>query len=225
MTAERLSLFILYTPAFLFALACHEAAHGLVAHRLGDSTAKDAGRLTLNPFAHMDLLGTVLLPLVSWLAPGSLPIAGWGKPVPVDEARLQNPRRDGLWIALAGPLSNLGLALGFALLLRALLEILPALGGMPWAEDPLYASVAETLLRLVEISIWINLGLALFNLIPVHPLDGGKVLSGLLPERWARSYDRMARYGIFAIVVLFYVGGFRYLRVPVQRMAEFLIPS
>lgn len=225
MTAERLSLLFLYMPAFLFALSCHEAAHGLVAYRLGDATAKEAGRLTLNPFAHMDLLGTVLLPLVSWLAPGALPIAGWGKPVPVDEGRLRRPRRDGLWIALAGPLSNLGLALGFALLLRLLLEILPRLGDLPWAEAPLYLSVADTSLRLVEISIWINLGLALFNLIPVHPLDGGKVLSGLLPERWACAYDRMAGYGIFAIVALFYAGGFRYLRVPVQRMAEFLIPS
>ena len=225
MLADRLRLLILYFPAFLFALACHEAAHGLVAFRLGDSTAKDSGRLTLNPFPHMDLLGTVLLPLVTWFAPGALPIGGWGKPVPVDETRLKNPRRDGLWIALAGPASNLALALAFAVLFRCLLWLLPAMSEMPWAEHALFLSAAETTLRLVEISVWINLGLAVFNLIPVHPLDGGKVLAGLLPLRWAISYDRFARYGMFAIILLFYVGGFRYLQVPVQRMAEFLIPS
>jgi len=225
MLADRFRLLILYFPAFLFALACHEAAHGFVAYRFGDSTAKDAGRLTLNPFPHMDFFGTLVLPLATWFAPGALPIGGWGKPVPVDYGNLQNPRRDGLWIALAGPASNFVLALIFAVVLRSLLWLLPQMVGMSWAYDPMYLTVADGLVQLAEVSVWINLGLALFNLLPIYPLDGAKVLTGMLPLRWAISYDRFARYGMFALIALFYAGGFRYLQIPVRELAKILIPS
>jgi Zn-dependent protease len=225
MWADKIRLFALYFPAFLFGLACHEAAHGLVAYRLGDATAKERGRLTLNPFPHMDLFGTVLLPLAVWFTPGSLPIGGWGKPVPVNYQNLRNPRRDGMWIALAGPLSNLALAVASALLLRLMFWFLDSSSQFSFTQAPFFLEVADPLLGLVEASVWINLGLAVFNMIPVHPLDGGKVLMGLLPLHWALAYDRFARYGVLVVVVLFYAGGFRYLHYPVERIAHVLIPS
>jgi (E)-4-hydroxy-3-methylbut-2-enyl-diphosphate synthase len=222
--SDKLSFFILFFPAFLFALAFHESAHGLVALRLGDDTAKRLGRITLNPIPHMDLIGTVILPLVLFFSPGiRVPIGGWAKPVPVDLRNFKNPRQDNLWVALAGPVSNLILALICAGLLWALVLGVPSLGGL--GEKSFFHSAFGVIYGLLEVSIWINLGLAVFNLIPLHPLDGGKVVMGILPESWVGAYNRIAIYGILIVFILFYVGAFRYLFIPVKYLAELLIPG
>ncbi len=225
MLQEKLRLLILYFPAFLFALSFHESAHAYVANRLGDPTAKSLGRITLNPLPHMDLIGTFLLPLFTWFSPGLIPIGGWGKPVPVDYRNLARPRRDGMWIALAGPMSNFFLAILFATMLRGFQQTLPLFRNEWLLDYPILATCIGATLQLLQISVWINLALGFFNLIPIHPLDGGKVLSGILPSRWAISYDRFARYGMLVLFGMFYLGGFRYLSYPIRFLAERLIPA
>lgn len=163
-------LALMFVP-FLFALCIHEYAHGLVAKWRGDRTAEATGRLTLNPFAHADPIGTFALPLASILF--SVPIFfGWAKPVPVDVRQLRNPRTDMFWIALAGPASNILMAVLGALVMGLMVRIVPALG----------SSLAFA--KILNYFILINLFLAVFNMIPLHPLDGGKVLARFLPYRW-----------------------------------------
>lgn len=222
---ERLILFLLFFPAFLFALSFHESAHGWVALRLGDDTAKRLGRITLNPIPHIDLFGTILLPLFLFLTPGiRVPIGGWAKPVPVDTRNFRRPRQDNLWVALAGPLSNLLLALLCAACLQGIVWVLPQMEAALQQSRPLKIT-AGAVYSVFELSVWINLGLAFFNLIPLHPLDGGKVVEGLLPEAWIASYNRVAGYGFLIIFALFYFGAFKFLYGPVKYLAEILIPA
>jgi Zn-dependent protease len=222
---ERLGFFLIFFPAFLFALSFHESAHGWVALHFGDDTAKRLGRITLNPIPHMDLVGTVLLPLFMFLTPGvRIPIGGWAKPVPINPANMKRPRQDTLWVALAGPLSNLFLAGLSALFLRGLLLGFPMMEGV-LSQSPFLKSAVGIFYAVLEVSVWINLGLAFFNLIPLHPLDGGKVLAGLLPESLVPFYNRVAGYGLIIIFILFYLGAFRLLYVPVRYLAGILIPS
>jgi len=181
---------ILLIPPLLFALTVHEFSHGFMALRLGDPTARLQGRLTLNPMAHLDPLGSLV-----FLFP---PHIGWAKPVPVDVRYLGHPRRDMMWIALAGPVSNVLLALGFGTLLRAL-------GAAPIVfESP----AAATLVRMVAWSVVLNLGLAAFNMIPIFPLDGSKVLAGLLSPRLAARYQSFEAVGPFLILGLVLLGSF-----------------
>jgi Zn-dependent protease len=223
--SERLQFFIIFFPAFLFALSFHESAHGLVALHFGDDTAKRLGRITLNPIPHMDLIGTFLLPLILFFTPGvRVPIGGWGKPVPVNPYNLKDPRKDNLWVALAGPVSNLILACLCALLMRAIIYGIPLVAGDGLKEGSFISSLVGIFFALLEVSIWINLGLAFFNLIPLHPLDGGKVLEGLLPESMVEAYNRVAAYGLIIICILYYAGGFRLIFVPVNYLAGWLIP-
>ena len=171
----------------LFAVPLHEAAHGLVAWRLGDDTAYRQGRVTLNPLRHIDPFGTVILPALLLLANTHF-IFGYAKPVPVAFHRLRHPRRDTLLVAAAGPAMNLVLALISAILVYAV-GWLP-LGGATWA--------VETLIR----SMYLNLMLAVFNMIPLPPLDGGRVLVSLLPRPMAIRMARVERYGILALLAL-----------------------
>lgn len=161
-------------------MTVHEVGHGFVAHRLGDDTAKRAGRLTLNPLRHIDPFWTLLLPMMLFLATGGRFMIGMAKPVPVDFSRLRHPRRDMIWVALAGPFFNLVLA-----------GILAFFFKIANNEYVLYG-------------VYLNLGLACFNMIPLPPLDGSRVLGGLLPLSWARFYFRLERFG-FLLVVLFYL--------------------
>jgi len=170
-------------PAIL-AITLHEASHGFVALMFGDPTAKEQGRLTLNPIRHVDLFGTIILPTMLKLAGG--PIMGWAKPVPVDFSRLGNPRRDMVWVALAGPGMNILLAVISALLFHAL-EAIPA-GAVQFTAE------------LLRNSLMINVLLAVFNMIPLPPLDGGRVAVGLLPLPLARSLARTEKYGIFLLL-------------------------
>ena len=176
----------------LFAITLHEVAHGWVARALGDDTAARAGRLSLNPIKHIDPVGTILVPAVLLMLGGFL--FGWAKPVPVAMNKLPHPRRDMALVAMAGPLSNLAMALLWGLLLKLALAQNP--------ESALWIG-----LRLMATAgIVINLVLMVLNLLPIPPLDGGRVLNGLLPEAWARKVDRLEPYGLVILVVLMATG-------------------
>lgn len=175
----------------LFAITIHEASHGYAARALGDRTAESLGRLSLNPLRHIDPVGTILVPAVLLVLGGFL--FGWAKPVPVNARNLGHPRRDMALVAAAGPLSNLAMALGWGLLLKF------ALGG---GSEGLWLG-----LRYMAIAgIVINLVLMVLNLLPLPPLDGGRVLTGLVPEAFARRLDRIEPYGLLILVVLLATG-------------------
>ncbi len=179
----------------VFSLTVHESAHAWAADRLGDPTARALGRVSLNPIVHIDPIGTILFPLVGMLAPG-LPLIGWAKPVPVATWRFEKPRRDYLMVAAAGPVSNLALAFLGAVALR--------LAGPDAGGRVLAAPVA--LIAWAALSI--NLLLAIFNLLPIPPLDGSTVLAGLLPERMAVGLDRLRPYGFVLLYALMLSGTF-----------------
>lgn len=185
--------YILLIPPLLLAIILHESAHGWVALKLGDPTARDLGRITLNPIPHIDLFGTILLPALLVLLNSSF-LFGWAKPVPVDPTYFQNPKKGMLKVALAGPLTNLSLALFFGILFRILQ----------------YGGIHEGFLLLLKIIvIWgvvLNLVLAIFNLIPIPPLDGFKILKGLLSEKLAEGVAILERYGFLLILFLFIFG-------------------
>ena len=191
----------------LFAMVLHEYAHGWVAYRCGDSTAKLQGRLTMNPLAHIDPFGTVILPLICLLLPGGF-FLGWAKPVPVDPRAMHQPRRDMALVAAAGPAMNLGLAIGSALLFALLLSIDPAIGNY-WSNsgnsDPTDTWHQMFLLPIAVMSVYsvlINVLLMLFNLLPLPPLDGGRILTSLLPPNAATALLRVEPYGMFILMGL-----------------------
>jgi Zn-dependent protease len=169
----------------VFAITVHEVAHGWVAKLFGDRTAADAGRLTLNPLRHIDLIGTVIVPISLLLLGG--PPFGWAKPVPVMPGNLRNPKRDMIFVAAAGPVSNLIMATIWAIVIAVLIYLVPVGAGL------------EYLYVIARYGVFINVALAIFNMIPMPPLDGGRVVSGLLPRRAAAWYDRIEPFGLFLI--------------------------
>jgi Zn-dependent protease len=178
---------------FLFALCFHEFSHGLVAKFFGDNTAERAGRLTLNPFAHADMMGTWILPLIAIIFPSPF-MFGWAKPVPVESRNLKNPRTDLFWIALAGPLSNVFLALVSTILIAIAIV------------NQREGNVSDAFVNLLHNFIMVNLFLAVFNLIPVYPLDGGKVIERFLPLRWnmwMTQHQAHISMGLFVGIFLF----------------------
>jgi Zn-dependent protease len=196
----------------LFSLTVHESAHALTADRLGDPTARTLGRVSLNPIVHADLIGTVIFPLVA-LTTGA-PLIGWAKPVPVSVRRLGNPRRDYVLVAAAGPTSNLALAVLAALALRVV-PVSPVHLG----EANLTAPVASML----TLAMQLNVLLAVFNLIPIPPLDGGNILAGLLPPPAARVFDRLRPFGFVFLYALMLTGGLEYLVVPPYNLLRNLL--
>jgi Zn-dependent protease len=191
----------------LFAMVLHEYAHGWVANRCGDPTAKLQGRLTMNPLAHIDPFGTVILPLLCLLMPGGF-FLGWAKPVPIDPRLMRQPRRDMALVAVAGPAMNLALAIGSALLFALLISIDPTIGSY-WSksEDTSPPDTWHTmfLLPIAVMSVYsvlINVLLMLFNLLPIPPLDGGRILTSLLPPTAAMALRRVEPYGMFILVAL-----------------------
>ena len=174
-----------------FSIILHEIAHGLMAERHGDPTARIMGRITLNPIPHIDLIGTIMLPgimIIMNLFGGAMPIFGWAKPVPINPGNLKNPKRDMMWVALAGPATNFAIALFLALIFR--------LFGAPNSLAGIILFYGTT----------INLFLAFFNLIPLPPLDGSRILSGVLPAHLSRYLARIESFG-FIIIILLLVGG------------------
>ena len=172
-------VFLFWIVGLTAAITIHEFAHAAAADRLGDPTPRSQGRLTLNPLAHLDPLGTLVLLIARF---------GWGKPVVFDPYNLENPKRDSMIIALAGPAANLALAAALSLILRL---------------APIAGMVPELLATLLIPTIFLNIMLAVFNLVPIHPLDGGKILVGLLPHHEARTVDLfLHRYGTFILILL-----------------------
>jgi Zn-dependent protease len=178
--------YLLAVPAVLFAITIHEYAHGWVAEKFGDPTARLMGRLTFNPLAHLDPIGALMLILVR---------IGWAKPVPVNPYNLKNPRRDMIWISLAGPVTNLAAALVLGTLVRVIVATGADLGG----------PMTPVMLLLV-FGVVIDVALAIFNFIPIPPLDGSKVVAGLLPLRWAYQYLKYERYGPIVLIGLILIG-------------------
>lgn len=175
----------------LFAITVHEVAHGWTARRFGDRTAEMLGRLTLNPVKHIDPIGTIVVPLALLMMGGF--IFGWAKPVPVAQQNLRNPRRDMILVAAAGPVSNLVMALIWAVIAKLALMI-----NIPWASEPLALMGAA--------GVIINIVLAVLNLLPVPPLDGGRVVSNLLPPRASDKFDRLEPYGLLILLALLATG-------------------
>jgi len=196
----------------LFAITLHEVAHGWAARALGDSTAAMMGRLTLNPLKHIDPVGTIIVPLVFLLLPGSF-LFGWAKPVPVSTRNLRRPRRDIALVAAAGPMANLAMAFGWGLLLKLALSQGAEAG--VWLGIQLMATAG----------IVINLVLMALNLLPVPPLDGGKVMSSLLPPRLGSQFDRIEPYGLFIIVGLMVTGLLGPLLRPLMTAAQLLLAT
>ena len=187
----------------LFAITVHEVAHGWVASKFGDSTAKMLGRLSLNPVKHIDPVGTILVPALMLFLGGFL--FGWAKPVPVDSRNFKNPRYDMIWVAIAGPLSNLLMAFMWAIILKLCYVFLQS-------EHMLF----DPLIAMAQIGIQINIVLFVLNLIPIPPLDGSKVLMGLLPGSMSYKLSRIEPYGFFIVLALIYLGVFSVILKPVN---------
>jgi Zn-dependent protease len=198
----------------LFSLTIHEMAHAWTADRLDDPTARLLGRVSLNPLVHADPIGTILFPLIAMVT--GAPLIGWAKPVPVNVRQLRHGRRDYVLVAAAGPASNLIIALVSASLL-AVLPITPHTIGQPNVSVPL-AEILSQAMRL-------NVLLAVFNMIPIPPLDGGNVLAGLLPYRLAGIFNQIRPYGFLLLYLLLFTGGFNYVVGPPYRFIVSWLPT
>ncbi|MGE5303350.1 MAG: site-2 protease family protein [Alphaproteobacteria bacterium] len=182
----------------LIAIIFHEVAHGWVAYRLGDPTAARMGRLTLNPIAHIDLFGTILIPLLLIISRSPF-LFGYAKPVPVNFYNLRNPKRDMIWVALAGPATNLLLALGCVLVLKFML---PLYSGAAHSANATWLEFFAPVSLMARNGVLINIVLAVFNAFPIPPLDGGRVMVGLLPEPQSSMLARIEPYGFLIVIVL-----------------------
>jgi len=215
---------VVIAPAALIAITFHEAAHGFVAYRKGDPTAKMLGRLTLNPLVHIDLFGTVLLPAVFYSLTNL--IFGYAKPVPVNFMNLHHPKKDMIWVAAAGPGTNLGLALLSGLILRVLLTLEPELLlyreiGLANPGSGLTVMILLPVAEMLRYSVLINIVLMVFNLIPIPPLDGGRVMVGLLPEKQSNALSSIEPYGFFIILFLLFIDPYKTLHFLIGSFVTF----
>lgn len=209
MDASILKQIIVSAPAILFAITFHEVSHGFVADKLGDPTAKFTGRLTLNPMAHIDLVGTVVMPVMLLILTHGQFMFGYAKPVPINPNNFKDPKRDMALSAAAGPLSNILLAIASMIIIKLIIFPLYALLG--GAGTPVF----KPLIMMFQASVIFNVVLAVFNMIPVPPLDGGRVLVGLLPYKQAMAYSRIEPFGFLILILLISTGMTRYFVEPI----------
>lgn len=193
---ERLERILVFLPVLLLSVVLHEVAHGWVALQQGDDTAKRAGRLTLNPGPHIDIMGSIIVPIVLLLLPGGV-LFGWARPVPVDPSNFRNPRRGDILVSLAGVTVNLLLAIAFTGLMAAAVWVGRLGPGLHGAADVVY--------RMGALGVILNLILAIFNLIPLPPLDGSHVVAHLLPQGAREQYRSLGRYGLGVLMLLVFV--------------------
>ncbi|MCM0605527.1 MAG: site-2 protease family protein [Xanthomonadaceae bacterium] len=209
--AHNLQMLSVQFVPFMMAVIFHEYAHGLMAERFGDTTAKDAGRLTLNPLPHIDWMGTVLFPLINMLS-GLNILFGWAKPVPIDPTRFKTYRSGLFWVSFAGPLMNFLLAfvsaIGFCMMVK-------------WAPQDFY--LFEPLIAMTRVSVYLNIALGIFNLIPLPPLDGSKMIESFLSYNATRTYESIAPYSFFILLGLMFTGAFQILSAPINLLANLML--
>jgi Zn-dependent protease len=198
----------IFALPLIFAITLHEAAHAYAARVFGDSTAYMLGRMTLNPIKHIDPIGTLLIPILTLIV--SPFVFGWAKPVPVAFENLRNPKRDMIWVAAAGPGANLFMALLWAIALKVL-------AGVP------DSTVVDYWQRVAQAGIWINVLFMALNLLPLLPLDGGRIVAGLLPNRLSYAYSRSEPYGMIILIVLLISGALTWILTPVREVTTQLI--
>ncbi|MCB1198865.1 MAG: site-2 protease family protein [Bdellovibrionota bacterium] len=215
--AEKLSTLVLWMVPFIFSLSFHEFAHAWVARYFGDNTAEMMGRVSMNPKAHIDPIGTIAFPVIGFLT--GFPIIGWAKPVPVNSRNLKNPIKQNMWIAAAGPASNLLLAIAFTICLAIYTQVshintLPTLS--------MTAPQSNPIAMMLLFGVYLNVLLAFFNLLPMPPLDGGHVLRGLIPSL-SPQLDLIERYGFIILLLLLYTGILRILLIPAFLIIQLLL--
>jgi Zn-dependent protease len=204
-------LILIQAFVIFFAITVHEAAHAWMANRLGDPTAAALGRASLNPLVHIDLFGTIIFPLLLILL--KQPVFGWAKPVPYNPLNLRHPRKGGLWISFAGPIANIATAATAVILFRTL-----KLAGARIPEASLWSKPIGGLVMVLFATAVINTSLAVFNLIPIPPLDGSGILAGLLSERGAARFARLRPYGFLILIALMYTNALTFIFSPVQNL-------
>jgi Zn-dependent protease len=196
----------------LFAITLHEAAHGYVARHFGDMTAYAQGRISLNPLRHIDIVGTIVIPIVILMLSGGRFLFGWAKPVPVNYSALRRPRQHMAWVAAAGPGANLAMALGWALLLKLAVELPPNFFAVPMAE-------------MAKAGILVNVVFMFLNLLPILPLDGGRILASLLPDRVAWQYAKLEPWGLPVLLLLLVTNVLDFVLAPLVSHSVALLRS
>lgn len=208
---DMIQTIAVYALPVLFAITVHEAAHGYVARLFGDQTAYVLGRISLNPIKHIDPVGTILVPagilLLSSLGSGGF-LFGWAKPVPVDFGNLRNPKRDMVWVAVAGPGANLLMAIAWALLLKLMIML---------------GLTERFFLEMAKAGVLVNIGLMALNLLPLPPMDGGRIVSGLLPHKLSWQYSKLEPYGLFIVLALMMTQTLSFFLAPFYQFGMFIV--
>ncbi len=216
--ASTVQHLIIAAIPILVAITFHEVAHGFVANKLGDPTAKMMGRLTLNPLAHIDPIGTIIVPVMLFILSNGAFIFGTAKPVPVNFYNLKRPRRDSALVSAAGPATNIMIAF-FSILVYILIQVIFP----PSSSSAFNQKIITPLVIMVQYSISFNIFIAAFNLFPVPPLDGGRIATSLLPTKYAYHFSKLEPYGILIVLALWFTGIAHYIIVPIQALIEIII--